>query len=100
MKRLTTRKLGIAMTDPILINLLFTILALTLGILIGHLFNRAVRHDMSETLAEASRVMLNLQDENERLEAELEQMRTGLDRLAGMRLAGETDEEEHDGKTS
>ena len=31
--------------DPILLNLLFTLLALTLGILIGHLFNRAARHD-------------------------------------------------------
>ena len=77
--------------DPILLNLLFTLLALTLGILIGHLFNRAARHDAHVALEQASRTMLNLLAENERLENEVEQMRDGLDKLGQMKI-GETKE--------
>ena len=77
--------------DPIVLNLLFTLLALLLGILIGHLYNRAARHDAHVALEQASRTMLNLLAENERLENEVEQMRDGLDKLGQMKI-GETKE--------
>lgn len=69
------------MTDPLTL-LVITILSLAVGAIASRIYTSLTMNDMRETLAEASRVMLNLQAENERLEKELEQWRKGLDYLA------------------
>lgn len=72
------------MTDPALSTLAITILSCIVGAIASHIYHRLTMQDMRETLADdaseyptgwASRVMINLQEENERLEAELEQLR-------------------------
>lgn len=73
------------MTDPLTL-LTITILAFIVGAGAGHIYNRLTMQDMVETLAEASRVMLNLREENERLENELEQLREWLDKLAKVKF--------------
>lgn len=69
------------MTDPLTL-LIITILSLIVGAIASRIYTSLTLNDMRETMEEASRVMINLQEENERLEKELEQLRAGLDNLA------------------
>lgn len=69
------------MTDSLTL-LVLTILAFIVGAIASHIHQRLGMDDISETLAEAERVLVNLQAENERLEKELEQLRKGIDKLA------------------
>lgn len=83
------------MTDTIFLNPILTILSFFVGALASHIYHRLTMQDMRETLADdaseyptgwASRVMINLQEENERLEKELEQLRDWLDKLAKVKF--------------
>lgn len=73
------------MTDPLTL-LIITILALTVGAIASRIYHRLTMQDMKATLEEASRVLVNLREENERLEKELEQLRDWLDNLAKVKF--------------
>lgn len=91
------------MIDPLTL-LVLIILAFITGAILSNLYSRIVATDKDEALEEASQLIADLLADNERLEAELEELRAMLDRLAnarigsegdtdyGVRLAGEIDE--------
>lgn len=69
-------------------DILFTILAFILGALTATLYRKLVANDTADVLTEVSQEMADLMAENARLQAELAELRRGLDALGRVDLGG------------
>lgn len=69
-------------------ELLFSILSFILGILSATLYRRAVANDTAEAIDELKAALNHYVAENARLQAELDELRRGLDALGRVDLGG------------
>lgn len=76
-------------------DILFSLLSFILGALAANLYRRAVANDTADVLADVSQEMADLmadvvaqRGQNARLQAELDELRRGLDALGRVDLGG------------